>query len=183
MSEILDNIYIWLFLVNIESVLRLALVKYMLCSLFTQNCILMYFLELKNPYFVTKNCWKSSCICVFILSKKFSNWFHKNLHNVGMAGRRKLPDPSLNCIFNALSIGVQYTFSFQWTNFGLKYLIEMRKYFTEAATKTSHQVCIWQLLLKSFKNEGVDFSRKFKWMPFWIYSKDFHLSRLKSYVT
>ena len=39
MSEILDNIYIWVFLVNIESVLLLALVKYMLCSHFTQNCI------------------------------------------------------------------------------------------------------------------------------------------------
>ena len=28
MSEILDNIYIWVFLVNTESVLLLALVKY-----------------------------------------------------------------------------------------------------------------------------------------------------------
>ena len=30
-----------------------------------------------------------------------------------MVGRRKLPDPSLNHIFNALSIGVQYTLSFE----------------------------------------------------------------------
>ena len=43
MSEILDNIYIWVFLVNIESVLLLALVKYVLCSHFTQKYIL-YFL-------------------------------------------------------------------------------------------------------------------------------------------
>ena len=123
MSEILDNIFIWVFLVNIESVLVLALVRYMLCSHFTQNCMLLYFLEAKSPYFVTKNCWKSSYICVFILSKKRRNWFHKNLHNSGMAGRRKLPDPSLNCIFNALSIGVQYILSFQRTNFGLKCLL------------------------------------------------------------
>ena len=47
MSEILNNIYIWVFLVNSESVLLLALVKYMLCSHFTQNCILLYFLEEK----------------------------------------------------------------------------------------------------------------------------------------
>ena len=40
-----------------------------------------------------------------------------------MTGRRKMPDPSLNHIFNALSIGIQYTFSFQWTNFGLKCLL------------------------------------------------------------
>ena len=119
MSEILDDIYIWVLLVKIESVLLLALVKYMFCSHFTQNCILLYFLQAKNPYFVTKNCWKSSYICVFILSKKRPNWFHKNLHNSGM------PDPSLNHIFNALSIGVQYTVSFYWTNFGLKCLIEV----------------------------------------------------------
>ena len=116
MSEILDNIYIWVFLVNIESVLLLALVKYMLCSHFTQNCILLYFLEAKNPYFGTKNCWKSSYIRVFIFSKKRRNWLHKNLHNTGMVSRRKLPDPLLNRIFNALSIGVQYTLSFQWTS-------------------------------------------------------------------
>ena len=97
--------------------------KYMFCSHFTQNCILLYFLEAKNPYFVTKNCWKSSYICVFILPKKRRNWFHKNLHNSGMAGRRKLPDSSLNRIFNALSIVVQYTLSFQLTNFGLKCLV------------------------------------------------------------
>ena len=122
-SEILDNIYIWLFLVNIESFLLLALVKYMFCSHFTTNCVLMYFLEDENPYFVTKNCWKSSYIWVFILPKKRHNWYRKNLHNSGMAGRRKLPDPSLNRIFNALLIGAQYMLLFQWTNFGLKCLL------------------------------------------------------------
>ena len=98
----------------------------MLCSHFTQNCIL-YFSEAKSPYFVTKNCWKSSYICVFILSKKRRNWFHKNLHNSGMVGRRTLPDHLLKRIFNALSIGVQYTLSFQWTNFGLKCLIYLNR--------------------------------------------------------
>ena len=47
MSKILDNIYIWVFLVNSESVLLLALVKYMLCSHFTQNCIFCTFWRLK----------------------------------------------------------------------------------------------------------------------------------------
>ena len=64
MSEIWDNIYTWVFLGNIESSLLLALVKYMLCSHLTQNCILLYFLEAKNPYFVTKNCWK--CYIYFV---------------------------------------------------------------------------------------------------------------------
>ena len=34
-----------------------------------------------------------------------------------MVARRKLSEISLNRIFNALSIGVQYSLSFQWTNF------------------------------------------------------------------
>ena len=79
LCEIFDNICIWVFLLNIESVPLLALVKYMLCSHFTQNCILLYFLEAKNPFFATKNLWKSSHICVFILSKNgaidFTNTF------------------------------------------------------------------------------------------------------------
>ena len=77
MSEILDNIYIWVFSINSESALLLALVKYMLCSHFTQNCIFLYFLEAKNPCFVTKNCWKSSYICVFILPKSSAIDFTK----------------------------------------------------------------------------------------------------------
>ena len=107
MSEILDNIYIWVFLLNSKSVLLLAFVKYMLCSHFTQNCIFLYFLEAKNPC-----CSKSSYICVFILPKRQHNWFYKNFHNSGMVGRRKLPNPSLNRTFNALLIGVQYMLSF-----------------------------------------------------------------------
>ena len=89
----------------------------------------LYILETKNPCFVTKNCWKSSYICVFILSKKRRSWFHKNLHNSGMFGRRELPDPSLNHILNALSIGLQYTLSFELTNFGLKCLLRDRREF------------------------------------------------------
>ena len=69
MSEILGNIYIWVILVNIESVLYLAFVKYMLYSHYTENCIFLYFLDAKNPCFVMKNYPKSCYICVFILSK------------------------------------------------------------------------------------------------------------------
>ena len=96
----------------------------MLCGHFTQNCILLYFLVAKDSSFMTKNCSKSSYICAFILPKKQHNSFYKHLHNSGMVVRRNLPNPSLNCIFNALSTGVQYTLSFQWTNFGLKCLLE-----------------------------------------------------------
>ena len=121
-TKILDNTYISVFLVNRASVLLLAFVKYMFYSDFTQNCIFMYFLKAKNSCIVTKNCSKFSYICAFILSKKQHNWFYKNLHNSRMVGRRKMPDPSLNCIFNALSPGLQYTLSLQWTNSDLKCL-------------------------------------------------------------
>ena len=73
MSEILDDIYNLVFLVNREGVLLLAFVKYMLYSHCTQNCIFLYFLEAKKLLFVTKNCSKSSYICVLILSKKQHN--------------------------------------------------------------------------------------------------------------
>ena len=39
-----------------------------------------------------------------------------------MVGRRKLPDPALNGISNALLISVPYPRSFQWINFVVKYL-------------------------------------------------------------
>ena len=46
----------------------LSFVQYMLCSHFTQNSIFFwYFLEAKNPCFVTKVFWKCSCLCVFML--------------------------------------------------------------------------------------------------------------------
>ena len=123
MPEILENIYIWVFSVNSESSLFLAFGKYMLYSHFPQKCIFMFYLEAKNPCFVTKNCSKFSYTCVFILSKTLQNWLYKNPHNSRIVGHRKLPDTSLNRIFNALSIDVQHTFSFQWTNFGPKCLL------------------------------------------------------------
>ena len=91
MSKILDNSYIWVLLVNSETVLLLTLVKYMLCSHFTQDCSFLYFLEAKNACFLTKNCWKYSYICVFIFSKKRRNSFHKNLHNSGMSVLESFP--------------------------------------------------------------------------------------------
>ena len=99
----------------------------------------MYFFEAKNPCFVTKNCWKCCYICVFILFIKQLNWFHKNLYNSGMVGRRKLPNPSLNHIFNALSIAVKYTLSFQLTNFGLKCLLEDYSFLEHVLDMILHQ--------------------------------------------
>ena len=72
MSKSLGNIYIWVFLVKIESVLQ-AFVRYMLYSHCTQNCIFLYILEAKYHCFVRKDCSKSSYICGFILSKKQCN--------------------------------------------------------------------------------------------------------------
>ena len=90
MSKILDNIYIWVFLVKSKSVLLLAFVKCMLYSHFTQNSKpFLYFLEAKNPCFVTKKCSKSSYMFDFILSKKQQNWFYQNLHNSVMVAHRK----------------------------------------------------------------------------------------------
>ena len=109
-------LYLSVLVNSVKSFLLLALVKYMLRSHFTQNCIFLRFLEAKNPCFVTKNCRKFSFICVFILLKKWYNWFHKKPQNSGMVGRRMLPNPSL-------LYDVRYTLSFQLTNFGLKWIL------------------------------------------------------------
>ena len=127
MFEIVSNIYIWVFLVNSESVLLLAFVKYMLYRNCTENCILKKFLEAKNPCFVTKNCSKYFYICVFILSRKQYNCLQKDFHNSRMVGRRKLSDPSFNRVFKTLSIGGKYTLLFQQIKFGLKCLIKTKK--------------------------------------------------------
>ena len=63
--------------------LNIFIVRYMLYNHCTVNCIFLYFLEAKNPCFVAKNC---------------------NFHKSGTVGRRKLPDPLMNRIFNALSM-------------------------------------------------------------------------------
>ena len=44
------------------------------------------------------------------------SFFYPKTNNFGnsrMVGRRKLPDPSINNIFNVLSVGSQYTLSFK----------------------------------------------------------------------
>ena len=46
-----------------------------------------------------------------------------NFHNSGMVGCRKLPDPSMNDIFNFLSLRLQCTLSFISPDFGLKCLV------------------------------------------------------------
>ena len=68
MSKILYNIYIWVVLVNSESVLVLAFVKYMLYSYCTQSCIFLYFWR-KKPLFCDEKLFKIFLYFAFILSK------------------------------------------------------------------------------------------------------------------
>ena len=102
MSEILDSIYIWVLLENSGSDLLIAFAKYMLYSHCTEKLIKIFLY-----------------LCILFVQKTVQLILEKP----GMVGRRKLPNPSLNRIFNALSISVQYTLSFQWTNFGRKCLL------------------------------------------------------------
>ena len=55
MAKILDNVYIWVFLVKSESVLLLAFVKYMLYS-HVLKALFFVLLEAKNTCLATKNC-------------------------------------------------------------------------------------------------------------------------------
>ena len=59
----------------------------------------------------------------FLFIQKQQNWFYKNLHNSRVVGCRKPPNSSLGNFFNLLSIGLRYTLSFEWPDFGLKHLL------------------------------------------------------------
>ena len=113
MSEILDNIYIWVFSINSESVLLLALVKYMLCSHFTQNCIFCTFRRLKIFVLWQKLFKIFLYLCIYFIQKT-AQFISQKLHNSGMVGRRKLPDRSLNHIEHGF---IRSNFSFTTLKF------------------------------------------------------------------
>ena len=48
---------------------------------------------------------------------------NNNYNNSKIVGRRKLPDPSMNSIFNVLWIGLQYILSYKRPDFHLKCLV------------------------------------------------------------
>ena len=90
-----------------------------------------------------KNCWKSFYICAFVFSKKQRIWFQKYCHNSRIVGHIKLPEISLNRIFNAPLIGVQYTLSFQWTNLCLKCLFKGTSHFISAVHGFTRFCIMW----------------------------------------
>ena len=54
--------------------------------------------------------------------KNGRNGSRKTSIKLPLISRRKLPDPLLGNVFNLLLIGLWYTLSFYWSDFGLKYL-------------------------------------------------------------
>ena len=108
--EVLGSIYI-------DRFQRVAFVKYILSQIYNhciQNCKFWLYGDCRNFCFLKKILPKSY---VFFCPKT------SHFHNPSMIGFRKLCDSSMNNIFNVLSIGLQYTLSFKWTDVGLKCLI------------------------------------------------------------
>ena len=64
-----------------------------------------------------------------------------NFHSPGMIGHRKLCDSSVNIIFDVLSIGLQYTLSFKWTDFGLKCLVTI----TSKGQSLKFNASVWNI--------------------------------------
>ena len=106
----------------IENVLLVAFLKYILTQLHdhcNQNWIFCYFFEVEN--FVSwRKIFLDLLLFMIFLPKKQQNWFFKNFHNLGawLAVESWAIAP-LNCIFSALSIGLQFTLSFEWVGFSL----------------------------------------------------------------
>ena len=59
----------------------------------------------------------------FLFIQKTAELVLEKLHNSGFINRRKLPDTSLRNVFNLPSIALRFTLSFEWPDFGLKYLV------------------------------------------------------------
>ena len=75
---------------------------YFITDHFIRNCTFWYFLEIVDTCFFKKIFSKSSYICFFYLkTSKF--------RNLGLVGRRKLPNSLMKNIFDILSISLQYT--------------------------------------------------------------------------
>ena len=80
----------------------LAFVKYMLYSHCTENCIFCTFWRLKTLVLWRKIFQNLLIIGYLCCPKNSTIDSKKNFHNSGTTGCRKLPDPSMICIFNAL---------------------------------------------------------------------------------
>ena len=81
----------------------------------------LYFFILSGEvetFVLSGKCFQSLVIFMFLFYRKTSNF-----RNSEIVGRRKLPDPSMNIIFNVLSIALQYIVSFKRPDFGLKCLV------------------------------------------------------------
>lgn len=116
-SEILDDIYIWVFLLKNEKDLSQLLLN-ILYGHCTRNCIVLVFFEGWSIMFCDKKL-LFKIILYLCNSGIVLNWY---FCSSGRTGGRKLPNPLLNRVFNTLSISVNHTLSFPWTNFGQKCL-------------------------------------------------------------
>ena len=96
MFQILDNTYI-------DRFRLVAFVKYILSLIYSyciQNCTFWNFLEIAETFVSWKKYFQSLLIIMFFYPKT------SNFHDSGMIGHRKLSDPSVNKIFNVLSISL-----------------------------------------------------------------------------
>ena len=66
------------------------------------------------------------CGNIFFEENIFKVLLYLCFNNSEIVGHRKLHDPSMNKIFNVLSIGLQYTLSYKWPDFGLKCLVAIK---------------------------------------------------------
>ena len=103
MSKILDNMYI-------DRSLLVAFVKYILSQIYShciRNCTFWYFLAIVETFVFEENIFEVFLyLCCFVYPKTI------NFHTSGIVG-------------NVPSIGLQYTLSFKWSDFGLKCIVRL----------------------------------------------------------
>ena len=98
-------------------VLLFAYVKYTLHSHCAPSCMFLYLLEAKNSCFVTESCSKSYFFCS---KTSKTNSRKTSITSEWLVGESYWTPRWID--FNAISISIKYTLSFQWSNFDLKCL-------------------------------------------------------------
>ena len=122
--EVLNNTFIDMFL-------RVAFVKYILSQTVFRTVLFDTLWRLWKLLVFEENIFEVFLYLCFFYPNT------SNFRNSGMTGRRKPSDPSVNNIFNVLSIDLQYAHPFKWPDFGLKCLVTITTKYQSLKFKAS----------------------------------------------
>ena len=122
--------------IYVDRFLLVPFIKCVLSQIYShcfRNCTFWFFLEMVKT-FVFWRVYISKSFYIYAFYPKTSNF-----NNWGMVGHKKLPNPSVNNSFNVLLVSLQYTVSFEWPDFALKWLVTI----TSKGQSLTFKASVW----------------------------------------